>query len=277
MRSVSRLLIAAVSVLAACTDLPSESMTRSSVITPNRITVNRITVNRITVNRLPASRLISTRLANGQMTVNMESAGKLLATEDGPEIFSLIVSCAMPPDVTIVADVGGVPRQFFGDLGLALEWVTGPLSSAGQGWVSACMFARLNVNEVAIPISIRGPNPALQASPLERDIWRLEEGAFFGNFFTPIDQPIEWYACRGAGQASGEFGDLIDRDCTEPDPANPGLTMCGFNYAGDCGTFASDHSCDQFSGNGTFYAQCHALGKPSHEVFHQVITSYVIP
>jgi hypothetical protein len=130
----------------------------------------------------------------------------------------------------------------------------------------------------------------------ERARFPVEEGAFYGNYFTPLDQPIEWIACRGEGQASGEFGGLINRDCTEPDPAQPGLTKCGFNFAGDCGTFSAEPTCEKFSDQGQFYRRCHAgpinderhHGHAHHrhggsppdrddQVFQQVITTYVTP
>lgn len=275
MHPVSRLLIVVVSLLAACANVPGESTTRSSVVTLNRIALNRIALNRIALNRLPLSRLATSRLSNNQLSANMDSAGKLLASDDGLEIFSLIVNCALPPGVTLVANVDGNDIEFPGEMGLAIGWISQPLDADGQGWVSACMFARSNARDVSLVISLRGPNPALATDAGERAFFSVEEGAFFGNFFAPIDQPIPWYACRGAGQAQGEFGELIDRDCTEPDPTQPGLTQCGLNYAGDCGTFAVAHACDKFSGG---YSQCHtSAGKAGDTVFQQVITSYVTP
>jgi hypothetical protein len=269
-----------VSVLAACTDLPTES-TPSSLVTVNRIALNRIALNRIALNRIALNRIAAFRLTDGRVVVNTDSIGNLLATDDGREVFSLMVSCAMPPNVILVGTVDGTTFEFPGDMGLAIGWFSFPLDLEGQGWVSACMFARANANEVTIPISLRGANPALAVSTDERSFWTVEEGAFFGNFFASLDLPIQWYACRGSGQASGEFGGLVNRDCAEPDPANPRLTLCGLNYAGDCGFFAASHSCEQFSGNGTFYGQCHtgalkAFGGTDF-VFQQVITSYVTP
>jgi hypothetical protein len=278
MRPLSYLLIATVALLSACTDLPGESTTSAAVLAANRIGANRIGANRIGANRLPASRLATAQLSTNQLAANMTTAGKLLETADGREVFSLIVSCAMPPNVTLVATVGTSTFEFPGDMGLALGWIAGPLDLAGQGWVSACILARVNANDLALPISMRGPNPALGLAPGERSIWSVEEGAFFGNLFGPLDEPIEWYACRGVGQASGEFGALVARDCAEPDPEDPTLTKCGFNFAGECGSFAASHSCDQFSGAGTFYAQCHTRdGKGEDQVFQQVITAYVTP
>jgi hypothetical protein len=279
MRPVSYLLIATVALFTACVDLPDESTTSANVLSANRIGANRIGANRIGANRLPASRLATTQLSTGQLAVNMQTAGKILETAESREVFSLIVSCAMPPGLTLSATVGEDTFLFPGEMGLALGWLLGPLDLAGQGWVSACMLARINANDIAFPISMRGPNPSLGMAPGEREIWSIEEGAFFGNLFGPLDQDIQWYACRGAGQASGEFGGLTQRDCAEPDPDAPGLTQCGFNFVGDCGTFATTPACEQFSGAGTFYARCHTGGTKvgADVVFQQVITAYVIP
>lgn len=277
MRPVSYLLIATVALVSACVDLPDESTTSGALIGTNRIGANRIGANRIGANRLPASRLATTQLSTGQLAVNMQTAGKILETADGREVFSLIVSCAMPPGLILSAKVGSETFLFGGEMGLALGWIIGPLDLAGQGWVSACMLARINANDIAFPISMRGQNPALGLAIGERETWTVEEGAFFGNLFGPIEQDIQWYACRGAGQASGESGGLALRDCAEPDPAAPGLTQCGFNFVGDCGTFAASPACEQFSG-ASAYGRCHTGLKPGgDEVFQQVITAYVIP
>jgi hypothetical protein len=278
MRPVSYLLIATVALLAACVDLPETSTTSATVIGANRIGANRIGANRIGANRLPASRLATSTLSTNQLAVNMQTAGKILETAEGREVFSLIVSCAMPPNLALTAIVEDETFVFPGEMGLALGWLLGPLDLAGQGWVSACMLARINANDIALPISMRGPNPALGLVPGERTVWTVEEGAFFGNLFGPLEEDIQWYACRGAGQAAGETGGLTQRDCAEPDPSAPGLTQCGFNFVGDCGTFATSHACEQFSGAGTFYARCHTGEKDGgDEVFQQVITAYVIP
>jgi hypothetical protein len=277
MRPVSYLLIASVAMFAACVDLPEESSTSSMVVGSNRIGSNRIGSNRIGSNRIAASRLATTTLSNGQLSINMETAAKILETDESRELLSLIVSCAMPPNLTLVAKVQDKTFLFPGEMGLALGWLAGPLDTAGQGWVSACMLARINANDIAFPISMRGPNPALAMAPGERDFWTVEEGAFFGNLFGPTNEDIQWYACRGSDQAAGETGGLTQRDCAEPDPAAPNLTQCGFNFVGDCGTFARSPACEQFSGTGTFYARCHTGIKAGDRVFQQVITAYVIP
>src|SRR4051812_38171449 len=103
MRPVPYLLAAMMSLLAACADTPSESTTRAAVLTSNRMTANRMTANRLQASRLSSSQLGASQLTSNRLTVNMASAGELLATSDGRELFSLIVSCALPDDITLVA------------------------------------------------------------------------------------------------------------------------------------------------------------------------------
>jgi hypothetical protein len=306
MQSAFRLLIWVIPLLAACVDLPDESTTQEMVtsgnqaspnrVTANRVTANRVTANRVTANRVAANRVTANRIAANRLMVN-SAASELLATSEGRELFSVLVSCALPSDITLVARINGDDLEFPGALGFAPQWIEDPLDREGQGWVSACVFARINAREVSVDISVRGANPALH--PLgrdERETWSLQEGAFYGNMFVPLDQPILWVACRGRDQAAGETGDLVDRDCTEPDPAHPGLTQCGFTYAGDCGNFTGEAACEQSSGPTGFYQRCHAEpidnedhhghhhhhhGAPCDDdddhIFRQVITTYVTP
>jgi hypothetical protein len=283
MHPVSRLLIVVtIPVLAACAEAPNESTTRGAVLTTNRITANRITANRITANRITANRITANRITADRISVS-PSADELLATEDGRELFSVLVSCALPETITLVANVEGTEFDFPGEIGLARDWLYHALDREGQGWVSACLFSRVNAHAVALPISIRGPDHALATDRDEREAFSLEEGAFYGNLFEPLDQPILWIACRGADQAAGETGGLVDRDCAEPDPDHPGLTQCGFFFAGDCASFqpGGGAACEQFSDHGEFYQRCHAApieGARQHEhgnVFREVITSYV--
>jgi len=297
MRQVSFLLILTVSLLTACVEVegPNESTSREAVLTQNRITANRITANRITANRITANRITANRITANRLTVN-HSADELIATADGRELFSAIVGCAIPVDITLEATVDGTTFEFFGEIGLTPQWLHHALDREGQGWISACVFAKINARDVAINFSMRGPNPALTVDSLEREVFSVEEGAFYGNMFTPPDQPILWFACQGRGQAAGESG-LIDRVCAAPDKAHPGLTQCGFFFAGNCGDFAREFACDHFSEHGDFYRDCHAspVDRNDHghgdsdsgydggddrdhrHVFPEVITTFVIP
>lgn len=229
--------------------------------------------------QLAASRIASGHLGMGRYAANPNAVSGFMATEEGREVLGFIVSCALPDGFTLVATASdGTAFEYFGELGLADEWLTHPLKKAGRGWVSACLFARVNDSDVPLPISMRGPHQALSATSDERAGWSLEEGAFYGDYFVAPGEPVQWIACRGRDQALVETGGLLERDCTEPDPNDPTRTMCGFKYSGDCGNFAPVSACDHFAPDG-FYRMCQDQpGEESHsDLFRQVITIFVAP
>jgi hypothetical protein len=258
---------------------------RSNLVAHNKLTANKLTANKLTANKLTANKLTANKLTANRLQLH-KSADDLLATPEGREVLSFIISCAINEGVTLVAEYEDEEYEFYGELGLANKWLDHPLGDKGAGWVSACLFSRVNAANVSVPISLRGANQALTVTADERATWTLEEGAFYGDYFTPADEPINWIACRGAAQAAGETGGLIERDCAEPDPANPGFTLCGFTYAGDCGTFAEHHACKKYNEAGTYYERCrsddiftngHKGGSDDHDVYPQAITVFVIP
>jgi hypothetical protein len=204
------------SLVGACTDAPSLSEVGSAITTHNKLAGNKLAGNKLAGNKLAGNKLAGNKLAGNKLALNMAGAGDLMETPDGREVLTYIVSCALPEGQTLVGENAGVTYEFFGELGLTPKWTDQPLKKQGRGWISACLFARVNLYDVALPVSLRGPNPALAVTADERATWSVEEGAFYGEFFTPDDQPINWIACRGEGQASGEFGELVSRDCAEP-------------------------------------------------------------
>ena len=258
--------------------------TADARLSANRLSANRLSAFSAKANSAAASKLAASKLAIEQLgpheyAVDPEAAGDLLATPEGREVLSFIVSCALPDGVTLLATApDGTLLEFFGELGLASEWLDHPLREAGRGWVSACLFARVNDNTVALPLSMRGPNQTLAATPEEAAAWSLEEGAFYGDYFVAPGEPVSWIACRGQDQALAETGGLIERDCAEPDPADPTRTQCGFTYAGDCGDFALENACKHFSPH-DFYRNCHdrPIGDPDAKAFREVITVFVVP
>src|SRR5262245_25559539 len=151
MRPVLCLLIAALSLLVACVAEPDESTSNSDIVAVNRIAVNRIAVNRIAVNRIAVNRIAVNRIPVNRLSVNLDTPRDLLVTEEGRELFSLIVSCAIPDTITLVATVDGVDFEFSGEIGLAPQWINHRLDHRGRRWVSACMFARVNAHALAIP------------------------------------------------------------------------------------------------------------------------------
>lgn len=260
------LLAASLLASAACTDQPDDGVgtASQSVVSNNRLSSNRLSSNRLSSNRLSSNRLSSNRLSSNRLQANLAGVGDLLATPEGQELLGYIISCALPDGQTLVAEDPntGDPLEFVGSIGLAPKWIDKPLDKKGKRWVSACLFARVNANNVTVPISMRGPHHELGTTPEEVTEWSLQEAAFWGDYFRPVTEPIVWNACRGKDLATSNEGGLAERDCAKPDPARPGLTVCGFTDAGDCGDYAapkSAHACSHFSVHG-FWISCAAAG-----------------
>jgi hypothetical protein len=286
------LLVAAVAAAVGwATSRPEAAVTRNR-LSSNRLAQNRLSSNRLAQNRLAQNALSSTRLETTLATT------ELLASEEGREVYSYIISCALPEGVTMEATVGGADDTappatlytcagghcvFAGSLGLAPYWVDRPLPPKGQRWVTACLLARVNLHDTTEAISLRGVAPELTVGVDEAELYNVEEGAFFGNLFADGDA-IDWNACRGRGQASGEFGGLNLRDCAEEDlVGTPGFTYCGFKYAGDCADFTpafpSPYACRSFDSEEGTYSDCHATEGDGHwpgsRPYREVITVYV--
>ena len=265
--------------------------------TTNRLSANRLSANRLSANRLSANRLSANQLSSNRLEANADIA-EMLGTADGREVYSYMMSCALPAGKTIEATIPGAPDtappdtlytctnercSFPGSLGLAEHWIDRSLDPKGQRWVTACLLARVNLYGVSVEISLRGVAPQLSVSPDEAELYSLQEGAFYGNIFADPDQPLDWNACRGKDQAREEVGGLEFRDCTEPDPNDPTHTKCGFKYAGDCGSysqsFSGPHACRSFDPDEGTYGECLAREETDHEqslkIYREVITTYV--
>ncbi len=266
MRTLSWVAIALVTATACTDELAQESEGSQSIVANNRLSSNRLSSNRLSSNRLSSNRLSSNRLSSNHLQADLTAVGDLIQTAEGQELLSYMVSCALPEGQILIAPNPAHATnpaepenlEFFGEIGLAPRWIDRPLDKVGKRWVSACLYARVNAYNVTVPVSMRGPHRGLATTPAETAAWTLEEGAFYGDYFRPLNEPIIWIACRGKDQAAGEMGGLNERDCAEPDPAHPGLTLCGFSYAGDCGDYAppkTKHACGHFSSKG-FWVSC---------------------
>lgn len=246
----------------------------------NMLSPAKLTNAKAAAAKMSSSKLAAAELGPNRFAANPRGVNDLMATPDGREVLSFIVGCALPEGTTLVAqDADNVDHEFVGEIGLAPTWLDHPLNQEGRGWVSACLYARSTTAGFANPLSLRGPHPALASTPEEAATFTLEEGAFYGYYFSPAAQPMMAMTCRGKDQAASEIGGLINRDCAEPNPLDPTRTQCGFTYAGDCGNFAPTYACELFSALG-FYETCH--DQPISEddesrKFRQVITVYVLP
>lgn len=296
-------LAAATTLLVACTlDSPGQGVTNQELVIRNRLASNRLASNRLASNRLASNRLASNRLSANRLIANPLTA-EILETVEGRDVYAYIISCALSDTMTIEADVPGAADTappdtthtciaehctFPGNLALADRWIDHKLDNKGQGWISACLFSRVNANDSAEAISLRGR--ALTVSPDELELYTAEEGAFYGNLFIDDPDPSvppDWYACRGEAKAAcpGDVGcgGLANRDCAQENPANPGFTLCGFKYAGDCRDFTpslpSPYACRTYDVASGTYGDCHTTpgdGRwPGCMKFREVITAWV--
>jgi hypothetical protein len=264
--------------------------------TSNRIAANRIAANRIAANRIAANKLAARKLSENHLEADSEAA-EMLGTADGRDVYSYIINCALPEGKEIDATVPGASDtappetlytcanescRFPGSLGLAEYWIDHRLDGKGQRWITACLLARVNYFGIKVIISLRGVAPQLLVGRHEAERYSLEEGGFYGNIFSDPNKPLAWNACRGKDAAAGETGDLKLRVCTEPDPNDPTHTKCGFNYAGDCGSYAGSatesKACNFFDSDG-WYEGCLASQAtdegPAANPYSEVITTYV--
>jgi hypothetical protein len=277
---------------------PQLSTSTQGVLEENKITSNKITSNRIELNKITSNKITSNKITSNSYKI---TSNHLLDTAEGRELLTYLVACAIPSDVTLQADVGGVHYVFAGEIGLAPRWLDRALRLTDQHWVSACLLSRVNRFGVSVPISIRGPHDSLTVTRDEAATYTLEEGAFYGNIFTPVDEPIIWFSCRGRDEAVRESGALDLRDCAEKDPADPAHSLCGFDYVGDCSDWApprtpyackrfkelDDGGCDRHDHDGddqvlgSYYEDCFdeaGNGRwPHAEKFAEVITVFVKP
>lgn len=274
-----------------------ESTRTQGVLEGNQIATNGIATNGVALNGIATNGIATNQISNNLYLI---ASTNLLSTTEGRDILKYVVSCAIPKGVTLIGEHQSVTYEFDGDIGLAPAWIERGLRESEQRWVSACLISRVNRFGVPVSISIRGSHPALKVSVSEARDYKVQEGAFFGNVFRAVDEPIIWNACRGEGQAAGDSGTLDLRDCAEPDPANPGQTLCGFKYAGDCADWTrpvNAYSCERYrkparqkdddddrksrDDDGGHYEKCHdsaGFGRwPHSERYTEVITVYLKP
>jgi hypothetical protein len=304
----------------ACVDMsPDESSGSQNAEVQNKLAANKLAANKLAANSLSSTRLVA-----------LDDTSDILQGSFGREVYRYMVSCALDEGTTIEkADVvnychvesgeeicGDTPEPFPageedwctvsssdptrascvypGGVGLAPEWTTHKLKPQAQGWVSACLFARSNLFDIGVGISMRGRHPALEVGVSEQQDYTLQEGAFYGNVFTGIDKKtgepneIEWFACQGLDEyrvATGELpdaGGLALRDCTEQD-GTTGKTKCGFTFTGNCADFdgAGDpYACRTSDAAGNF-SECSDEPRAGHfggtDKYRQVITVYLTP
>lgn len=255
-----------------------EGQTSQGVVTNNFLSFFRLALNGLKATTLANAQLAAStaQASTNGVDLNPATSDALNATDDGREVLTYIISCAMPADLELVASDG---TRYSGEIGLAASWLDHPLTDDQQRWISACLFSRVNKFGDIVEVSLRGPHPQLQTVPTEVADFTAEEGAFYGQYFN-VPQ-MEAYACSGPG--NGEA--VHDHRVCATDAGN-GLTECGFTYTGPCigsSNRAAGGSACASQGPG-YYNNCVGQADaPTHidgnhgasGSFSQVITSYV--
>ncbi|WP_434045205.1 MULTISPECIES: hypothetical protein [Sorangium] len=146
------------------------------------------------------------------------------------------VGCALDRSQAIELDGPDGAEEHRGAVGLAPEWVDGPLSPVKQRWVSACVAARTNYFGVRVMLSMRSQGSAqLAAGPEERGAFASKEGAFWGNLFS--DTPA-LYTCHVPDNL--ERSRARSRSCATGHDTGSTVVGCGIiQRTGDCSSVCS--------------------------------------
>ncbi|WP_437969559.1 hypothetical protein WMF04_09760 [Sorangium sp. So ce260] len=204
------------------------------------------TKNAFTKNALKASALTTDRLATEALTGNPLTSAAIAGSPDvlsalrdpmAREFLTYVAGCALPEGESVEVSLDGETYVFEGDVGLSPEWgrAHGQCNARCQGWVSACMLARVNHLGESLPISMRGQNNALDLGPDERESFPHREGAYFGDLFAPEQLR---FACRSPGST------LIRRVCGGTGVDTPD---CIVDVLGEC-----DEVCGPLESDGSF-------------------------
>ncbi|WP_437735864.1 hypothetical protein [Sorangium sp. So ce1335] len=204
-------------------------------------TRNAFTHDALTANALTTDRLATEAFTGGPLTNEgiARSSDVMSALRDplAREFLTYVAGCALPAGQSVQVSLDGETHVFDGDIGLAPEWgrAHGHCNAHCQGWVSACMLARVNYLGESLPISMRGKNKALDADTAEQESFPHREGAYFGDLFAP--EPLR-FACRSPGST------LISRVCGGTGVEASG---CIIDVLGDC-----DDLCGKPTSDGIF-------------------------
>jgi len=207
-------------------------------------------VPRIIANALSPGALSGDALTTAQLTSS--NAAAMGGTSDARKVLGYAAECALDATQTVSFTVSGTGYSVTGALGMVTDWTSRGLTWDEASWISACVFARVNLTATSVAFSARGAWTGLGTTSSELSDYLIEEGAFWGNAFLDLGA-LTPYACNGVDQAYDDsYADLPVRECAQPswDPTS-NLTPCGFNYAGLCGDVCL---------TGSPYADCAFLG-----------------
>ncbi|MDI3290577.1 hypothetical protein [Polyangium sp. 15x6] len=227
----------------------AESLVEENAIQPNAIQPNAIQPNAIQPNAIQPNALTPSALSPSSLAALQDSG----QTGQMSRMFlRYAVGCALEPSqsftVTWTDNDVVHTETYFGQLGLAPSWATGPLDETGQRWVSACLAARTNWYGVTVTISMRAAHNAIKhAGVVEKYSYPREEGAFWGNLFAPTPYLHSCVYVPNTGYVRS-----VMRDCAAGHVGPNGIENCGMiERRGPC-----DAVCDPLDSNNGFRPKC---------------------
>ena len=161
------------------------------------------------------------------------------------QLLEYTVSCALRADQELVVPFEGRELVFPGGLGLVPEWGTaeGRCDATCEGWLSACLIARVNARGEKRLISMRGHHPSLAVSAQEARRFTEPEATYFGDLASR-----RFFACLPDGAQQ------IPRVC------GPDLSSCFLEVVGRCSAVCQRGVCRDT--RGTRYEQAISVYLP---------------
>lgn len=228
----------------------TEALVMDNALNPNALNPNALNPNALNPNALNPNALNPNALSSAAMSaLQAPDAGGDLSRQ----LMRYVVSCALDSTQSFSftwTDSSSVshPTTYPGLLGVAPSWISAPLGTAAQQWVSACLASRVNWYEIPVTLSSRGGLGALGLGLGEIAAFPTEDGAFWGNLFT--SSPAV-FACNNPSAASHARSLL--RDCAVGHLDAQGVPQeCGMiHIVGSCATY-----CQGLDAIGIFHARC---------------------
>ncbi|WP_441288177.1 hypothetical protein ACSRUE_40255 [Sorangium sp. KYC3313] len=205
-----------------------------------------VTRNAFTKEALVESAFATDPLATEALTGNPLTSDAVASSSDvmralrdplAREFLTYVASCALPEGQSVQVSLDGETYTFGGSIGLSPEWgrAHGQCNARCQGWLSACMLARINHVGESVPLSMRGKHKALDSDQAEQEAFPRREAAYFGDLFAPEQRR---FACKSPGST------LISRVCGGTGVDTQG---CIVDVLGDC-----DDICGAPTSDGSF-------------------------
>jgi hypothetical protein len=155
-----------------------------------------------------------------------------------------------------------------GHFGLALSWMSSPLTLVQQRWVTGCMIQRLNAWGHKVPILLEGATSPIWFYGPDNNAYPFDESTAWGNVFSAAgpgvfvcsDQDLV-VKCEQEGKSPLDW--LHERVCD-------GLVSCGMTYVGNCWDPAV---CTYQSGSRGTYPVCVGAGVTYTQTVHVQVPS----